>query len=37
MENMQRWYNQDKEQSLQAEFEKLFEQWAGQKENVAVN
>ncbi len=37
MENMQRWYNQDKEQSLQAEFEKLFEQWVGQKENVAVN
>ncbi len=37
MENMQRWYNQDKEESLQAEFEKLFEQWAGQKENVAVN
>ncbi|MGI8848977.1 MAG: thioredoxin family protein [Pyrinomonadaceae bacterium] len=37
MENMQRWYNQDKEESLQAEFEKFFEQWAGQKENVAVN
>ena len=37
MENMQRWYNQDKEQSLQAEFEKLFEQWAGQKENAAVS
>jgi len=37
MENLQRWYNQDKEQSLQAEFEKLFEQWVGQKENVAVN
>lgn len=37
MENMQRWYNQDKEQSLQAEFEKLFEQWAGQKENAAAS
>ncbi len=37
MENMQRWYNQDKEKSLQAEFEKLFEQWAGQKESIAVN
>ena len=37
MENMQRWYNQDKEQSLQAEFETLLEQWAGRKENVAVN
>jgi len=37
MENMQRWYNHDKEQSLQAEFEKLFEQWAGRKENAAVN
>jgi hypothetical protein len=37
MENMQRWYNQDKEQSLQAEFEMLFEQWAGQKGNAAVS
>jgi len=36
MENMQRWYNRDKEQSLQAEFETLFEQWAGRKENAAV-
>lgn len=36
MENMQRWYNQDKEQSLQAEFETLFEQWTGKKENAAV-
>ena len=37
MENMQRWYNQDKEESFQAEFEKLFEQWAGQKESITVN
>jgi len=37
MENMQRWYNQDKEQSLQAEFETLFERWAERKENAAVN
>lgn len=27
MENMQRWYNQDKEQSAQAEFEALLSQW----------
>ncbi len=37
MENLQRWYNSDKEESLQAEFETLLEQWAGRKENVAVN
>jgi len=37
MENLQRWYNSDKEQSLQAEFETLLEQWAERKENVAVN
>jgi len=37
MENMQRWYNRDKEQSLQAEFETLFERWAERKENAAVN
>ena len=36
MENMQRWYLQDDEQSLQAEFETLLEQWAGKKENAAV-
>jgi hypothetical protein len=27
MENMQRWYHQDKEQSLQAEFETLLSEW----------
>ncbi len=37
MENMQRWYNSDKEQSLQAEFETLLEKWAGRREKVAVN
>jgi len=36
MENMQRWYNQDKEELLQAEFETLLEKWA-QREKVAVN
>ena len=28
MENMQRWYLQDKEQSIQAEFETLLKKWA---------
>jgi len=37
METLQRWYNQDDEQSLQAEFETLLEQWAGRRENSAVN
>jgi len=37
MENLQRWYNQDKEQSLQAEFETLLERWAERKESVAVS
>ena len=37
MENMQRWYNRDKEESLQAEFETLFEQWAGRIEKKVVN
>ena len=31
MENLQRWYLQDDEQSLQAEFETLLEQWAGKR------
>jgi hypothetical protein len=35
MENMQRWYLQDDEQSLQAEFETLLKQWAEKKENAA--
>ena len=37
MENLQRWYNSDKEESLQAEFETLLDQWAERKENAAVN
>lgn len=37
MENIQRWYNQDKEQSLQTEFATLFGQWAVPKENTAAN
>ncbi len=36
MENMQRWYLQDDEQSLQAEFETLLKQWAEKKESAAV-
>lgn len=36
MENMQRWYLQDDEQSLQAEFETLIEQWAEKKENAVT-
>jgi len=29
MENMQRWYNTDKNQSIQAEFERLLREWNG--------
>lgn len=36
MEKIQRWYLQDKEKSLQAEFAELLEQWAEQKENAAA-
>ncbi len=32
MENLQRWYLQDKEQSLEAEFEKLLDAWAKQNQ-----
>ncbi len=32
MENLQRWYLQDKEQSLEAEFEKLLDDWAKQNQ-----
>jgi hypothetical protein len=32
MENLQRWYLQDKEQSLEAEFEKLLDGWAKQNQ-----
>ncbi len=31
MENLQRWYLQDKEKSVQAEFEVLLENWKEQK------
>jgi hypothetical protein len=27
MENMQRWYNKNKEQAIQTEFESLLEKW----------
>jgi hypothetical protein len=36
MENLQRWYLADKSQSIQNEFERLVEQWAGKKENAAA-
>ncbi len=32
MENLQRWYLQDKEQSMKAEFEKLLDDWAKQNQ-----
>lgn len=35
MENIQRWYLQDKEQSLQKEFEVLLDEWSGLKEAEA--
>ena len=33
MENMQRWYNSDKEQSIQAEFETILQNWSQKKRN----
>jgi hypothetical protein len=36
MENLQRWYLADKNQSIQKEFEELLEQWAGKKEIAAT-
>ncbi|HEX9963340.1 MAG TPA: thioredoxin family protein [Pyrinomonadaceae bacterium] len=36
MENIQRWYLQDKEQSLQAEFETLLEEWSGKSQAANV-
>jgi hypothetical protein len=36
MENLQRWYNLDKEKSLQIEFEKLFEDWSEKSRISAV-
>ena len=35
MENLQRWYNKNKEQAIQAEFELLLEEWNAPKETAA--
>jgi hypothetical protein len=37
MENIQRWYLQDKEQSLQKEFETLLEEWSGKTQTAKVS
>jgi hypothetical protein len=36
MENIQRWYLQDKEQSLQKEFESLLDEWSGKSQAANV-
>ncbi len=36
MENIQRWYNADKEKSLQTEFENLLDEWTKEKETAAT-
>lgn len=36
MENIQRWYLQDKEQSLQNEFETLLDEWSGKSQTANV-
>lgn len=36
MENMQRWYLQDKEKSIEAEFSVLLDEWANNKKEQAV-
>ena len=36
MENLQRWYIADKNQSIQMEFEKLLEDWSPRKESAAA-
>ena len=36
MENLQRWYNSDKNQAIQDEFERLLENWSKSKEFSAV-
>jgi hypothetical protein len=36
MENLQRWYIADKNQTIQAEFENLLDEWAAEKENAAA-
>ena len=35
MENLQRWYNSDKNQAIQTEFEDLLEQWSGRRQTQA--
>ncbi|MDQ3798718.1 MAG: thioredoxin family protein, partial [Acidobacteriota bacterium] len=37
MENIQRWYLQDKEQSLQKEFAALLDEWTGKAQTAAVS
>lgn len=37
MENIQRWYLSDREQSIQAEFSELLEQWAGRNRQAKAN
>ncbi|HEX8366965.1 MAG TPA: thioredoxin family protein [Pyrinomonadaceae bacterium] len=37
MENIQRWYLQDKEQSLQKEFETLLDEWSGKSQAAKVS
>jgi hypothetical protein len=37
MENLQRWYNQNKRRAIQAEFELLLEQWSARKEAATSN
>ncbi len=36
MENLQRWYIADKNRTIQAEFEKLLDEWKAEKENAAT-
>lgn len=36
MENLQRWYIADKNQTIQTEFEKLLDEWGANKENAAT-
>ena len=36
MENLQRWYLQDKEKSLQSEFENLLSEWSNSKKQSAI-
>ena len=36
MENLQRWYNSDKNQAIQDEFESLLDEWTKEKETAAT-